>query len=600
MIKRILPLLLIAFVLLTTFAHSSIAKPNQTTDTPSTVAVSDDSVLHLIPKKTLGLIYCPNLLELDNRINTLIAELSPQSEMSKMLAQILAHVLGANFESLADFEAIGLDLNRDFAIFFTSLKPLRLAVAARLADPQAMQQVIETETGGNALTEYKGVAYWNANGEGKNFTILDDTLIVSEHSEACESVIDTHNGTMQAITVNLNFETFLADILEGTDQLGIYFDIEDITASLNGPVEEEWKSLIDNLSGKDQLPLLIEPLLKNISEEQITFVAQLQSVNAKLQVEGTDIQITASMESKKDSEFENVLQEVSDELTHLGDLPDNAALNAAFQGSSQLLTAISTSWLDFTPQDIRKKQEKGDRLLEQVKAFYESLSDRWSVSTNYGDGTLPNHLFIYELKDVQRAKTYIDEKFLEKLNFKGAYAGPSTIHNGVEIKSYIFPNLKAAFQETELQTLDQTLGFDFRPSEWHWYYAFTDGQLLFSTGTNPQLLQTALDRRIGNGEKFSNHPSYQGLIEKLGADNNILLAVSPIIAFKNMLPLIEQTELGSSMIIPMYTNIFMDLPENYSIGFSAKARESGIDAKLRLTLGDFKPLIQTFGMIFGM
>ena len=600
MIKRISPLLLIAFVLLTTFAHSSIAEPNQTTDTPSAVAVSDDSVLHLIPEKTLGLIYCPNLLELDNRINTLIAELSPQSGMSKIFTQILAHALDADFESLADFEAIGLDLNRDFAIFFTSLKPLRLAVAVRLADPQAMQQVIETETGENALTEYKGVTYWNANGKGKNFTILDDTLIVSEHSETCENVIDTHNGTMQALTANLNFETFLPDILEGTDQLGICFDIESITASLNGPIEEEWKSLIDNLSDNHQLSLIIGPSLKNISEEQIAFVAQLQSANAKIQVEGTDILITPSMEFKKDSEFVNGVQEVSDELTHLGDLPDRAALNAAFQGSSQLLTEISTSWLDFTPQDIRKKQEKGDRLLEQVKAFYESLADRWSVSTNYGDGTLPNHLFIYELKDVQHAKTYIDEKFLEKLNFKGAYAGPSTTHNGVEIKSYIFPNLKETFEETELQTLDQTLGIDMIPSEWHWYYAFTDGQLLFSTGTKPQLLQTALDRRIGNGEKFSNHPSYQGLIEKLGADNNIFLAVSPIIAFKSMLPLIEQTELGSSMIIPMYTNMFMDLPENYSIGFSAKARESGIDAKLRLTLGDFKPLIQTFGMILGM
>ena len=214
----------------------------------------------------------------------------------------------------------------------------------------------------------------------------------------------------------------------------------------------------------------------------------------------------------------------------------------------------------------------------------------------FGDGVLPNHLFIYELKDEQRAKTYIDEKFLEKLNFKTAYAGPSTMHNGVEIKSYIFPNLKEAFEGTQLQTL----GLDVIPPEWHWYYAFTDGQLFFATGTNPQLIRKALDRRTGNNEKFSNHPSYQGLIGKLGADNNILLAVSPIIAFKSVLPLIEQTDLGSSMIIPMYANMFMNLPENYSIGFSAKARASGIDAKLLLTLGDFKPLIQTFGMILGM
>lgn len=600
MIKKFSPLLLIAFILLTTFAHLSIAEPNQATDTPSAVTVSNDSVLRRIPEKTLGLIYCPNLLELDNRINTLITELSPQLGTSKIFAQILASTFDANFESLADFETIGLDLSRDFAIFLTNLKPLRLAVAVHLADTQAMQQVIETEVGENTQKKYKDVTYWSTNGDGKSFTILDDTLIISEHSEVCENVIDTHNGTMQSITERLNFSAFLADILEGPDQLGVCFDIEGITAAFDEPIEKEWKSLIDNLTDNDQLSLVVKSSLKNISEEQIAFVAQLQSINAKLQVEGTDVLITPSMEFKKDSEFGNVLQEVSDELTHFGDLPERAALNAAFQGSSKLLTEISTSWLDFTPHDIRNKQENGDRLLEQVKAFYASLSDRWSVSTSFGDGMLPNYLFIYQLKDEQRAKTYMDEVFLEKLNFKDAYAGPSTMHNGVEIKSYIFPNLKETFQETELQSIEQTLGFDMTPSEWHWYYAFTDGQLLFTTGTNPQLLQTALDRRTGNGGDFSEHPSYQGLIERLGTDNNILLAISPIIAFKSMLPLIEQSELGSSMMIPMFSNMFMDLPESYSIGFSAKSRESRIDAKLRLTLGDFKPLIQTFGMIIGM
>ena len=601
MLKKFSPLPLITFVLLTTvlFAPFSIADPNQAGDPPSSVAVSSDSVLRFIPEKALGLVYCPNPLELDNKINMLVAELSPQTKAPKIFAQILANTLDADFESLADFEAIGLDVNRDFAIFFTSLEPMRLAVAIHLSDTQAMQQVIETETGESTPTEYKDVAYWSANGDGNSFTILEDTLIISQHREVCESVIDTHKGTMQAITANPNFETFLADILEGTDQLGVCFDIKGITASLDSSPEEVWKSMIETLSDNDQLSLLVDSSLKNILEEQMAFVAQLQSVNAKLQVEGTDVQITPSIDFKKDSEFVNVVQEVSDELTHLGELPNRATLNAAFQGSSQLLTEISTSWLDFTPQDIRSKQEKGDRLLDQVKEFYESLADRWTISTSSGDGVLPNHLFIYELKDEQRAKTYMDELFLEKLNFKTAYMGPSTMHNGVEIKSYIFPNLKETFKETLIQTVE-ILDLDIIPPEWHWYYAFNEGQLLFATGTTPQLIQTALDRSAGNGEKFSEHPSYQSLIGKLGADNNILLAVSPGIALKSILPVIEQMEPESVMLIKMYSGVLMNLPEAYSIGFSAKARESGIDGKLLLTLGDFKPLIQAFGVMLGM
>lgn len=600
--KKYLPLSSTALVLLITllFGCLRVAESEQAAKTSSSDSLSSDSVLHLIPEKTLGIIYCPNLLELDNKINTLFRDLSPQSGSPEILAQILASALGANFESSADFKAVGLDLNGDFAIFLTSLDPLYLSAAVHLKDTETMKQVIEAETGGNAPTQYKGVTYWNTNGDGSCFAILDNILVYSRQRTVCEDVIDTHNGTKQAITRNPNYQPFLADILEGTNQLGGYFDIKSVTASLNGSLEETWKSMIDNLPDNSPVSLVIKPSFKDISERQIAFIEQLQSVSAKLQIDGTDVQVTPSLKFKKDSEFVNVVQEVSDELTHLGELPNRAAMNAAFQGSSQLLTEISTSWLDFTPQDIRDKQEKGDLLLDQVKEFYESLADRWSVSTSFGDGILPNHLFIYELKDVQYAKTYIDELFLEKLNFKTAYAGPSTIHNDIEIKSYIFPNLKVAFEETELQTLNQTLDIDMIPSEWHWYYAFADGQLLFSTGTNPQLIQTALDRRTGDGGKFSEHPSYQNLIGKLGADNNILLAVSPIIAFKSILPVIEQTELGSSMIIPMYANMFMNLPENYSIGFSVKARARGIDGKLLLTLGDFKPLIQAFGMMLGM
>ena len=596
MIKKCLPLPCTALALLITllFAYLSVAESEQAAKTPSSDAISSDSVLHLIPEKTLGIIYCPNPLELDNKINTLFADLSPQAGAPEILAQILASTLGANFESLADFETIGLDLNRDFAIFLTSLKPLHLSAAIHLKDIEAIQQVIEAETGGSTPTQYKGGTYWSENGDGRSFAILENTVIFSQQHKVCKDVIDTQNGTMKAITQNPDYQSFLTDILEGTDQLGICFDVDNITASLDAPLEEEWKSMIDNLSDNSQVSLAIASSLKNISEEQIAFTEQLQSVSSALQLEGTDVKITPSLEFKKDSEFVNAVQEVSDELTHLGELPNRAAMNAAFQGSSKLQTKISTFLLDFTPKDIRDKQVNQDRLLEQMKGFYESLSNRWSVSTSFGDGTLPNHLFIYELKDEQQVKTYMDEMFMEKLNYKEAYAGKPTTHNGVEIKSYIFSNPNEVFGVTPSDPFDQM------PPEWHWYYAFTEEKLLFATGTGPQLIQTALDRRAGNGEKFSEHPNYQELIGKLGGDNNILLAISPITAFKSILPLVEQMDPDSATIIQMVSGMFMSLPENYSIGFAAKAEDRGIDAKLLLTLGDLKPLIQTFGMIFGM
>lgn len=595
--KKFLPLsfiIVLAFLTVPLFVcFSRNAASDQAVETPS-LTVSNDSVLHLIPEKTLGIIYCPNAIELDNKINTLFTDLSPQSGSPEILAQMLANALGANFESLADFEAIGLDLNRDFAIFFTRLKPLQLSAAIHLKDTETMKQVIETETGGSTPTAYKNAAYWSENGDGNSFAILDDILVFSQQRSVCEDVIDTRNGMQQAITEHPNYHSFFADILEGTDQLGVCFNITGVIASLDNSLEEEWKSMIDNLPDNSPVSLAIAPSLKNISEEQIKFVEQLQSVSAKLQIAGTDVQITPSLEFQKGSEFANAVEEVSDALTHLGELPNRAAMNAAFQGSSKLQTEISTSWLDFTPKRIRDKQEKGDRLLEQVKDFYESLSDRWSVSASFGDGTLANFLFVYELTDAQKAKTYMDEVFLDKLNYTDAYAGPSTMHNGVEIKNYIFPNPNAVFGVTSSDPFDQM------PPEWHWYYAFSEGQLLFATGTTPQLIQTSLDRRTGNREKFSEHPSYQKLIGRLGTDNNVLLAISPLTAFKSILPVVEKKDPNSAAILQMVSGVLMSLPESYSIGFSAKARDNSIDAKLLLTLGDLKPLFQGFGMMFGM
>ena len=596
--KQFLPLsfiIVLAFLTAPLFVcFSSNAASAQAVETPSPT-VASDSVLHLIPEKTLGIIYCPNAIELDNKINTLFTDLSPQSGSPEILARMLANALGANFESLADFEAIGLDLNRDFAIFFTGLKPLQLSAAIHLKDTETMKQVIETETGGSAPTAYKNAAYWSENGDGNSFAILDDILVFSQQRVVCENVIDTRNGTRQAITRNRGYQSFLTDMLEGTAQLGVCFDLEATTTAFGDSLEEGLKLMTDSLKNNSgTVDLVIGNLFEDILRDRTAFIKQLQSVNARLQMEGTDVQITPSLEFKMDSEFVNAIQEVSDKLTHLGELPNRAAMNAAFQGSSKLQTEISTSWLDFTPKRIRDKQEQRDRLLEQVKDFYESLSDRWSVSASFGDSTLVNFLFIYELKDKQRAKTYMDEVFLEKLNYTDAYAGPSTMHNGVEIKSYIFPNPNEVFGVTPSDLFDQM------PPEWHWYYAFSEGQLLFATGTTPQLIQASLDRRTGNNEQFSEHPSYQKLTGRLGTDNNVLLAISPITAFKSIFPVVEQIDPNSAAIIQMVSGVFMNLPENYSIGFSAKARDNSIDAKLLLTLGDLKPLFQGFGMMFGM
>ena len=610
--KQCLHASFIAFVLLTTllFAGFNVAESEQTpTDTPpqkfeNTPVVPNNSILNLIPKETLGIVYCPNILEADNRINALITELAPESEPFEIPAKALAHIFPAElltdifvdkFEGLTDFEKIGLDLNQDFAIFITSLQPLRLSALMRLTDPGIMKRVLEAE--GSTPTEYKGVTYWNTTKGNQSFAILGDTLVFSMPSGACANVIDTYNETRQAITQNPNYSTFLADILAEDDQVGVCFDIANLTATLDLPLGEALESITDTLKEGDDASKTVASFLDDLPVEQVEFIEQLLSISTRIEIEGTNLQIKPFLKFGSDSEFLEILEERSDELAFLDELPNRAATNGAVQGCPRLLSELGFLWFPILPDKTPEKQAQRDSLLEQVKHFHESLVDQCSVSAAFGDNISgdnisPDYLFIYELKDEHAAKVYMDEIFLEQLNDQGIHAGKSIMHNRVEIKSYVFPSLKETLPVELPEEISGLL-----PTEWHWSYAFTEGQLLFSAGTGPESIQMALDRRFGNEERFSDHPSYQKLVENLGTDNNIFVAVSPTIAAKNSASILggmDPDNAGMQLI----AGLFMSLPENYSIGLSAKKRDSSsIGAKLFIDLGDFKQFIQMMTMM---
>ena len=599
MIKKCLHLSLTALTLMTTLlcVSLSIAETDLATDDSShksesiLVPVSTDSVLHLIPEQTLGLIYCPHPLDLDNRINTLKTELLSEAQASDVSIGILSDILGSQFKSLIALEEI-FNLSRDFAIVLTHLEPLQFVVLAHLRDPETIKQIIEKATTEDERTAYKGITYWNDSEDGEIIAILDDILIFTKQREVCENVIDTYNGTIKAITKNPDYVSFLTDISEDDDQLALYFDVESTIAALDKPLEEELQVVVDKLEDVNE-DEDIAPLFEGVSEKGSAFIKQVRFASVRLQMEGTDVQIKPFLKFQNGSEFMKVFEEASDELDFLGELPDRTIINGAFQGSPQFLTDISTSWFTFFPKSNHPEAKaQQEELLKQMKHFYKSLADRWSFSLSFGDTLLPQYLFIYELKDEKSAKTYMDETLLEKLSYTGAYQSKSIMHNRVEIKSYIFPNFKVDLP-AELPVADDLIPTDLMPTEWHWYYAFTEGQLLFTMGTSPTSMIAALDRKAGIGNRFSEHLSYQPLAETLGTDNNVLLAISPTVALKNL-----SQKLGE--IIPslqLFSTVITSLPDTYSINLAAKAQDNGIDANLFLNLGDFKQLAQMLGLM---
>lgn len=559
------------------------------------VTVPDGSVLNLIPQDIIGLIYCPSLNELDNSINMLIEELMPQSGQTNLLAQILASSFGAGFERLDELKEIGLDIERDFAVFFLNVQPMPVSAAIHLTDPDAMMQVIETEAADSEPIVYEGVTFWNTPDGSGNFLILEDILIFSQEAEICKKVIDTQNGKAASIVQNADNDMIPAEILNGTDQLGLYISFDAIESQLGGPIEEVLSGFTEDLNFQDdQITAELAPTIKRVINSTIGFLEQANYISVSLQVKDTDIRLNPYMKLKNESEILKNLNETSNELSNIGELPNVSMMNSAFQGVPKILLAFSTFWFDILPKDPPGQQKELNPLFQEVKNHYESIADRWNMSVDFKDHLVPNYLFIYELKDEETTNSFMNNEFLQKLhNHYNAYAGEAKMHNGIEIRSYIFPDFEMPNRE------DLPIGSDLFPSEWHWHYAFTDGHLYLTTGVGAESIKAALDSRMGEGGKFANNPSYQRLIDGLGTDNNIFFAISPIIAIKNFMPILGKVDPNSAASLQMFTGLFMNLPDNYSIGFSAKTQNSGIDAKLILTLGDFRQLVAMFGMFFG-
>ena len=334
--------------------HSE-TKPEETVPTP---AIPEGSVLHLIPEQTIGLVYCPSLLELDYRINTLVTDLIPMDEDPEILARILADTFGAGFESLAELEEIGLDLNQDFAIFMTAVGPPDISATVHLTDPEAMKQVIDAESEGSAPTEYNGVTYWSATGGGGHFAILENMLVFSQSATVCESAIDAFKGTKPSVVTNPAYSEFLTDIVEGDAQVALRFNLESVAPLMIASLERESESMRDSIES-DPAAMAVAPLFESIFSTAIDFLEQSESLSATLEVKGTDVQLAPSLKFKNGSEIQQSLKKmIPEDLAVLNDLPNLAVVNGAYQADPKFIVDMNMFWLRMLPSEMPEQQEK--------------------------------------------------------------------------------------------------------------------------------------------------------------------------------------------------------------------------------------------------
>ena len=353
------------------------------------------------------------------------------------------------------------------------------------------------------------------------------------------------------------------------------------------------------------------PVAKTVFDTVIQLVEELKSISATLQIDGTDVQFAPFLKFSSDGKIQDALKKMSDaELRLLDQLPNQAFLNGSFQGNPELLLDWSLKWVNAFGMDEsgvslsvgdtngdEQQNAEWEALMEEMRDVYEALEDEWGVTANFNDSIIPDYLVIYGLKDEQKIKTYYDEKFLDNMSkmmgiikdragdlpqfgmYDGAYVGEPILHNEVEIKTFVFPNFGAAFPADVPPELAVLL-----PQEWHWSYAISDKQLFFAIGGPEKLIKSALDVKAKTGESLASNLSYQKLIKKLGTDNNLLFGMSPMTMINSAVELIAKTDPNAAAQMQMFSGMLMGIPENYSIGFSAKVQDSGIGAKLLIAL----------------
>ena len=535
------------------------------------ISVHPDSVLSVIPGDANGLIYIRNPLALNEEINALFAELMQGDPPEEIIAGILADTFGAGFESLEELEELGLDLGRDFCVFFAGTKPLVPCAAVHVKDPEAIRLVIDAESDVGNTVEYNGVAY-NTTEEGGAFVILGDFLVYSRIPAVCEKAIDTHKKALPSIGMNADYASLELDPSLEQNDIIVYFTMAPIVEMLT-EVANDMKSGMDALAASVPDPAGFA-MVSNMMDFGIQFIDQATTLSLIVELNGTDLQISPFLKFKEGSDAQTYFRTAPAELTHLDYLPQSAAANVLMQFQKE-------TWIDLTV-DIMKMlvpsdpnadnqgiEETTQEFLDVLSDFYEHIGEEASGSFNYSGSLMPDMVFINDIVNEKQMTTYMKEDYLTYIAaaaslyksmgakdaanmYAGASAGPSEVYNDVEIMSITLPNISAGFAEMPPDMADLI------PEKWDIYYAINDGKLLTSLAATTQPIKDALDRIAGIGNSAENDMGHGKVIDTLTLKNNWMCTISLITLVKEMFQVFAQSDPQAGPFLQM---LFQNTPE---------------------------------------
>ena len=564
------------------------------------VYVDPDSVLSVIPADVNGLIYIRNPLALNGEINALFAELVLGEPPQEIVAKILADTFGAGFESLEELEELGLDLGKDFCVFFSDSKPFIPCAAVHVSDPKAIQLVIDAESDVGNTVEYNGTTYNTTEGGGA-FVILGDFLVYSGISSVCENAIDTYKKVLPSIGMNPDYASLnLEPSLERNDVLA-YFPMAPIAEMLTERANE-MKAGFEAMEASLPDPQSLTMVSKMI-DWGIQFINQASTLSLIVELNGTDLGVSPFLKFKEGSDAQTFFAAPPKELTHLEYLPVTAAVNSMMQFQKE-------TWIDFTV-DIMKMlaptdpnadneaiQQTTQHFVDALSDFYESIDEEASGTISFSGSLLPDMVFINDIVDEEKMASYMQEDYLKYIAataslyesmgatnaanmYTGASVGASEMYNDVEIASITLPNISTGFGE-----MPPDLAFSI-PEKWDIYHAISDGKLLISMAATAQPIKDALNRIAGMETAAESDMGHAKVIDTLTLNNNWMFTISPIALIEGMLQLVAQSDPQLGMIAMLLQNI----PDTHSIGIAGLNRDGGVQTNIFIALADLKDLI---------
>ena len=564
------------------------------------VYVDPDSVLSVIPADVNGLIYIRNPLALNEEINALFAELVMGEPPQEVIAKSLADTFGAGFESLEELEELGLDLGRDFCVFFAGTRPLVPCAAVHVKDPEAIKLVIDAESDVGNTVEYNGMEY-NTTEEGGAFVILGDFLVYSRTPAVCEKAIDTHKKALPSIGMNADYASLKLDLSLEQNDIVVYFPMAPIVEMLSGAANG-MKVDLEAMAASVPDPAGLA-MVSKMMDFGIGFLDQATTLSLTVELNGTDLQLSPFLKFKEGSEAQTYFRSAPTELTHLAYLPQTAVANSMMQFEKE-------AWIDFTvdimtllaPSDPNAEnqgiEETTQEFFEVLSEFYEHVGEEASGTFSFSGSLLPDMVFINDIVNEEQTATYMKKDYLTYIAateslyramgakdaanmYTGASAGASEVYNDVEIMSITLPNISAGFTEmpAEMGALI--------PPKWDIYYAINDGKLLISLAATSQPVKDALDRIASIGIASEDDMGRGKVIDTLTLKNNWIFTLSPMALMDGILGVVSQ----SSPEVGLFGMMFQNSPRGHSVGVAGHNRDGGVQVNIFVALAELKDLI---------